>query len=60
MRSPPTIAPAALKLREAAEYCGGLSTITLRRLIKRGQIKPNRATRHILIPVKELDRFLAK
>jgi excisionase family DNA binding protein len=50
----------ALKLREAAEYCGGLSTITLRRLIKRGQIKSNRATRHILIPIKELDCFLNK
>jgi len=33
---------------------------TVRRLIKRGLIKPNRALRHILIPIGELDRFLAE
>ena len=48
----------ALKIKEAAEYLGGLSTISVRRLIKRGLIRPNRALRHILIPVAELDRFL--
>jgi excisionase family DNA binding protein len=54
--SPPT---AALKIKDAAQYLGGLSTSTVRRLIKRKLIKPNRALRHILIPVTELDRFLA-
>ena len=55
----PTSAPSgALKLKAAAEYLGGVSTITVRRLIKRGLIKPNRALRHVLIPVTELDRFL--
>jgi hypothetical protein len=49
----------ALKIRDAAIYLGGFSTITVRRLIARGLIKPNRALRHILIPVAELDRFLA-
>lgn len=39
-------------------YLGGISPITMHRLIKRGLIKPNRALRHILIPVSELDRFL--
>lgn len=53
------IAPAALKLTEACEYLGGISKVTLRRLIARGLIKPNRSLRHILIPVGELDRFLA-
>jgi excisionase family DNA binding protein len=54
------IAPlGALKIKDAAQYLGGVSTITVRRLIKRGLIKPNRALRHILIPVAELDRFLA-
>jgi len=34
--------------------------MSMRRLIKRGLIKPNRALRHILIPVAELDRFLGQ
>jgi len=50
----------ALKIKDAAEYLGGVSTTTVRRLIARGFIKPNRALRHILIPVAELDRFLAQ
>lgn len=50
----------ALKIKDAAEYLGGVSTITVRRLIKRGLIKPNRALRHVLIPIGELDRFLAE
>jgi hypothetical protein len=50
----------ALKIKEAAEYLGGLSTISVRRLIKRGLIKPNRALRHILISIGELDRFLGE
>lgn len=48
----------ALKVKEAAKYLGGLSPITIRRLIQRGIIRPNRALRHILIPISELDRFL--
>jgi Helix-turn-helix domain len=50
----------ALKIRDAAQYLGGVSEISVRRLIKRGLIKPNRALRHILIPISELDRFLAR
>ena len=53
------IAAGALKLKPACQYLGGISEITLRRLIARGLIKPNRALRHILIPVAELDRFLS-
>jgi hypothetical protein len=49
----------SLKLKDAAQYLGGLSPITVRRLIKRDLIKANRALRHILIPIAELDRFLA-
>jgi len=48
----------ALKLKDAAEYLGGVSNCTVRRLIKRGLIKPNRALRHILIPIRELEHFL--
>lgn len=50
----------ALKIKDAAQYLGGISHITVRRLIKRGLLKPNRALRHILISVEELDRFLAE
>jgi len=50
----------ALKLKDAAKYLGGVSEITVRRLIDRGCIKPNRALRHLLIPVSELDRFLTE
>jgi excisionase family DNA binding protein len=49
----------ALKLKEAANYLA-VSPISVRRLIQRGLIKPNRALRHILIPIGELDRFLAE
>jgi hypothetical protein len=55
----PTRAPiGALKLKDAADYLGGVSIVTVRRLIRRGLIKPNLALRHVLIPVAELDRFL--
>jgi excisionase family DNA binding protein len=53
----PQVSQRALKLGQAAEYLG-LSTISIRRLIKRGLIKPNRALRHILIPIAELERFI--
>ena len=52
------IVPAALKLKEACEYLGGISKASLRRLIGRGLIKPNRVLRHVLVPVSELERFL--
>ena len=48
----------ALKLKPACQYLGGISEITLRRLIARGLIRPNRSLRHIIIPIAELDRFL--
>jgi excisionase family DNA binding protein len=50
----------ALKIRDAAKYLGGVSQITIRRLIKRGLLKPNRALRHLLIPVSELNKFLER
>ena len=48
----------ALKLREARQYLGGLSIPTIHRLIKRGLLRPNRSTRHLLFTIAELDRFL--
>ena len=50
----------ALKIKDAAKYLGGVSQITVRRLIDRGLIRPNRALRHLLIPISELDRFLTE
>ena len=52
--------PGAYKLRDAAKYCGGIHPETLRRMVKRGLIKPCRAARHLLFTRVELDRFLAE
>jgi hypothetical protein len=48
----------ALKLRDACHYLGGISPVSMRRLIARGLIKSNRSLRHVLIPVAELERFI--
>jgi len=48
----------ALKLRDACTYIGGVSHVTMLRLIDRGVIKPSRKLGHLLIPVAELDRFI--
>ncbi len=47
----------AFKIAEAASALG-VTPISIRRLIKRGLIRPNRALRHVLIPVQEIDRLL--
>ncbi len=47
----------AFKLKEAAALLG-VSTVSLRRAIDRGLIKPSRAFRHVIISTEELDRFL--
>ena len=49
----------ALKLKPAAKYLS-VSVPTMRRLIDRGLLFPNRKTRHLLFPLSELNRFLAK
>jgi hypothetical protein len=48
----------ALKLKDACQYLGGISPTSVRRLIKRRLLTPNRTLRHLLIPVRELKRFL--
>ncbi len=48
----------ALKLHDARDYLGGLSVVTMHRLVARGLLKPNRSLRHLLFPISELDRFL--
>jgi len=53
-----SIPPAALKLKDAADYLG-VSPMSLRRLINRGLITTApRALRHIVVPIRELDRYL--
>ena len=47
----------ALQLKLAAKYCS-LSEISIRRCVKRGLLKPNRATSRLLFSIKELNRFL--
>ncbi len=47
----------ALSRTEAAETIG-VSPITIDRLVKRGLLKPSRATRRPLFPVWEIERFL--
>ena len=46
------------KIKEAAPILS-LSVVSLRRLIKAGQIRVNRKTRHCLISKTEIDRFAA-
>jgi len=47
----------AYSRHEAAEVLG-ISAITVDRLVKRGLLKPSRATRRPLFPVWEIERFL--
>jgi excisionase family DNA binding protein len=47
----------AVKTAEAAKRLS-VSPKTVRSLIKRGLLKSNRATRHQLIPLEEIERFL--
>jgi hypothetical protein len=54
--NPPT--NGALKLKEARQYLGGLSTPTMHRLVKSGALRPCRKLRHLLFSRAELDRFL--
>ena len=48
---------AAVKTKEAARRLS-VSPKTVRDLVNRGLLKPNRQTRHLLFPVAELERFL--
>jgi len=52
----PTPSIRLVKVPQAAEMLA-LSIPTLRRLIKRGEIRVNRKTRHCLIPISEVERF---
>ena len=47
----------AYTIRETAEILG-VSEKSVRRLITRRLLRPSRALRHLLIPKKEIERFL--
>ena len=47
----------AYSVREAADMLG-VCEKTIRRLISRGLLHPSIALRHLLIPKKEIERFL--
>jgi predicted site-specific integrase-resolvase len=47
----------ALSRKEAADILG-VSAVSIDRLVKRGLLRPSRATRRPLFPIWELERFL--
>jgi excisionase family DNA binding protein len=47
----------AVKTADAAKRLS-VTPKTIRSLVQRGLLKPNRSTRHLLFPIEELDRFL--
>jgi excisionase family DNA binding protein len=47
----------ALQIKEAAAYLS-CSVMTVRRWVKLGLLRPNRAMKRYIFAIKELDRFL--
>lgn len=47
----------AYKIKEVADLIS-VTPITVRRLIERGELKPVRSLRHVLISRAEIERFL--
>jgi excisionase family DNA binding protein len=52
-----TITPAGLNLRQAAIFLG-VSAMTVRRMVKRGELLPARFGRRVVFPRVELERRL--
>jgi excisionase family DNA binding protein len=53
----PTHPRLAYSVKEAAQILG-VSEKTIRRLVARGLLRSSKALRHLLIPKKEIERFL--
>ena len=53
----PTTQRVAFSVKETADMLG-VSEKTVRRLVARGLLRSSKALRHLLIPKKEIDRFL--
>jgi len=49
---------AAYKLDESCQILGGISKMSIYRLVERGLLRPNRALRHLIFSREELMRFL--
>jgi len=47
----------AFKIKEAAQLLG-VSEISIRRAIEKGQLRVSRAFRHLLIPASELEKLI--
>ena len=48
----------AYNTTQTCEALGGISSVSLWRLVKRGLLRPSRALRHPLYPIAEIERFL--
>jgi hypothetical protein len=57
---PPRVTPGAFKAKGACQYLGGISLVSLHRLVERGLLRPNRCLRHLIFSREELDRFLSQ
>jgi excisionase family DNA binding protein len=57
MNSTTLEARGGFKLKHAAKYLD-VSPMTVKRLIERGMLRPNKKLRHLLFSRAELDRFL--
>jgi excisionase family DNA binding protein len=53
------VQPRAFSIAQTATILG-VSPISIRRLIARGLLRPNRSLRHLRIPESEITRFLAQ
>ena len=53
-----SVEPQAFRLEEARHFIGGLSVPTMYLLVRRGLLRPNRSTRHMIFSREELLRFL--
>lgn len=49
----------AYKIHEVADILG-VTSISVRRLIDRGLLRPCRALRHVLVPADEIEKLLKK
>ena len=57
-KSGPAQTRRAFKIHDVAAILG-VSPSSVRRLVKRGELRPCRSLRHVLIPAAEVERFLS-
>jgi excisionase family DNA binding protein len=59
VENPTELRPRAYSIVQAAKILG-ISPVSVRRLIARGLLRPNKTLRHLRISQNEVDRFLAQ